>query len=165
MHISLVRFVLIASESSCMLLKSSTDYHNFMLSSEEREHIVNKAPHYFNVERWNCTESVYLAIFRHYYGMGITPRTATAYEGGIARAVNICGAINVAVMGISYKYGRDDPDQYFFTKRPVYEFLNRIANGLGAIHCIQLTDCKLSDLEGKRKFRDENVKQENALLF
>jgi C_GCAxxG_C_C family probable redox protein len=134
-----------------------------MLSSEEREQIVNKALHYFNVERWNCAESVYLAIFRHYYGMDVTPRTVTAYGGGIARTGNICGAINVAVMGISHKYGRDDPDQYFFfTKRPVYEFLSRIVGELGAIHCIQLTDCKLSDLEGKRKFRDENVKQEKC---
>ena len=66
-------------------------------------------------------------------------------------------------MGISYKYGRDDPDRYFFfTKRPVYEFLSRIVGELGAIHCIQLTDCKLSDLEGKRKFRDESVKQEKC---
>jgi hypothetical protein len=66
-------------------------------------------------------------------------------------------------MGISHKYGRDDPDQYFFfTKRPVYAFLSRIVGELGAIHCIQPTDCKLSDLEEKRKFRNENVKQEKC---
>jgi C_GCAxxG_C_C family probable redox protein len=134
-----------------------------MLSSEDREQILDKALHYFNVERWNCAESIYLAIFRHYYGIDVTLRTATAYGGGIAKTGNICGAISVAVMGISYKYGRDDPDQYFFfTKRPVYEFLSRIAGELGAIHCIKLTDCKLSDLEGKRKLRDENVKQEKC---
>lgn len=134
-----------------------------MLSGEEREQIVNKALHYFNVERWNCAESVYLAIFRHYYGLEVTPRTATAYGGGIARTGNICGAINVAVMGISYKYGRDNPDRHFFyTKRPVYEFLSRIAGEFGAIHCIQLTGCNLSELDGKRRFRDTNVKEEKC---
>ena len=134
-----------------------------MLSSEEREQIVTKALHYFNVERWNCAESVYLTIFRHYYGMDVNPKTVTAYGGGIARTGNICGAINVAVMGISHKYGRDKPDQHFFyTKRPVYEFLCRIADEFGAIHCIKLSGCKLSELNGTRRFREENVKQEKC---
>lgn len=143
-----------------MPLKSLIAHHSFMLSGEERVQIVNKALHYFNVERWNCAEAVYLAIFRHYYELDVTPRTATAYGGGIARTGNICGAINVAVMGISYKYGRDNPDRHFFyTKRPVYEFLSRIADEFGAIHCIKLTGCNLSELEGTRKFRDTNVKE------
>jgi C_GCAxxG_C_C family probable redox protein len=93
----------------------------------------------------------------------VTPRTVTAYGGGIARTGNICGAINVAVMGISHKYGRDSPDQHFFyTKRPVYEFLSRITDEFGAIHCIQLTGCNLSELNGTREFRDANVKEEKC---
>ncbi|MDH5448893.1 MAG: C-GCAxxG-C-C family protein [Candidatus Bathyarchaeota archaeon] len=124
---------------------------------------MNKALHYFNVEHWNCAESVYLAIFRHYYGIDANPKTATAYGGGIARTGNICGAINVAVMGISQKYGRENPNQLFLnTKRPVFEFLSRIAGEFGSIHCIELSGCNLSELEGKRKFRDENVLKEKC---
>lgn len=134
-----------------------------MLSTEAREEIVNKALHYFNVEHWNCAEAVYLAIFRHYYGMNVTPRTATAYGGGIARTGNICGAINVAVLGISHKFGREDPNQHFFyTRRPVFEFLSHITEEMGAIHCIELSGCNLSELEGTRRFRDDDVKKEKC---
>lgn len=134
-----------------------------MVDSEAREDILNKVLHYFNVEHWNCAESVYLAIFRHYYGMDVTPKTVTGYGGGIARTGNICGAINVAVMGISQKYGRDKPDKHFlYTRRPVFEFLSKIVEELGSIHCIELSGCNLSELEGKRKFRDENVLKEKC---
>jgi len=35
-----------------------------MSSSKTKETVVDKALHYFNVEGWNCAESVYMAIFR-----------------------------------------------------------------------------------------------------
>ncbi len=134
-----------------------------MVDLEAREEVINKALHYFNVEHWNCAESVYLALFKNYYGVDVTPKTVTAYGGGIARTGNICGAINVAVMGISQKYGREDPDRHFFhTKRPVLEFLCRVTEELGSIHCIELSGCDLSELEGKRKFRDENILKEKC---
>jgi len=131
-----------------------------MSSSKSKEAIVNKALHYFNVEGWNCAESVYMAIFKEYYKIDVTPKTVTAYGGGIARTGSICGAINVAIMGISQKYGRTNPRQHFIhTQRPVFMFLNKIVDQYGSIHCVRLTECQLTELEGIRRFRDQNVKE------
>jgi len=60
-----------------------------MSSTIAKEAIVDKALHYFNVEGWNCAESVYMAIFKEYYKIDVTPKTVTAYSGGIARTSNI----------------------------------------------------------------------------
>jgi hypothetical protein len=60
-----------------------------MSSSNSKEVIVDKALFYFNVNGWNCTEPVYMAIFREYYKIDVTPKTVTAYGGGIARTSNI----------------------------------------------------------------------------
>jgi len=121
--------------------------------------IADKAVSYFNVDGWNCAESIYMAIFGDYYGMNVNPKTVSALGGGIARTGNICGAINVGIMGISQTFGRENPRQHFIhTQRPVYEFLKRIVDKFGSIYCSQITDCQLSTLEGIRKFRDNKVK-------
>jgi len=118
-----------------------------MPNAEAKEAIINKALHYFNEEGWNCAESVYMAIFREYYKIEVSPKTVTAYGGGVARTGNICGAINVAVMGLSQKFGRETPKQHFFlTQRPILEFLNQIVDEYGSIHCNRLTKCQLSEL-------------------
>jgi len=51
-----------------------------MSSSKSKEAVANKALHYFNVEGWNCAESVYMAIFKEYYRIDVTPKTVTAYS-------------------------------------------------------------------------------------
>ena len=80
-----------------------------MSNAKTKQTIVDKALHYFNEEGWNCAESVYMAIFREYYKIDVTPKTVTAYGGGIARTGSICGAVNVAIMGLSHTYGRTNP--------------------------------------------------------
>ncbi|MEM3641742.1 MAG: C-GCAxxG-C-C family (seleno)protein [Candidatus Bathyarchaeia archaeon] len=131
-----------------------------MSDSKTREDIVNKALHYFNVEGWNCAESVYMAIFREYYKMDVSPKTVTAYGGGIARTGSICGAINVAIMGLSQKYGREKPNTPFvYTQRRIFQFLNQIIDQYGSIQCNQLTKTQLTTLEGIRKFRDQHIKE------
>jgi C_GCAxxG_C_C family probable redox protein len=131
-----------------------------MSNAKAKEAIVNKALHYFNVEGWNCAESVYMAIFKEYYKINVTPKTVTAYGGGIARTGSICGAVNVAIMGLSQKYGRENPHQPFIkTQRPIFQFLNQIVDQYGSIHCSRLTNAQLTTLEGIRKFRDQNIKE------
>ena len=131
-----------------------------MPNTKTKETIINKALHYFNEEGWNCAESVYMAIFQEYYQIQVTPKTVTAYGGGIARTGNICGAINVAIMGLSQKYGRENPRTPIAkTQRPVFQFLNQIVDEYGSIHCNRLTECQLNELEGIRKFREENIKE------
>jgi len=131
-----------------------------MSASKEKEAIVDKALFYFNVEGWNCAESVYMAIFREYYKIDVTPKTVTAYGGGIARTGSICGAVNVAIMGLSHTYGRTNPRTPFVkTQRPILQFLNQIVDQYGTLNCSRLTECQLTSLEGIRKFREENIKE------
>jgi hypothetical protein len=51
-----------------------------MSNAKTKQTIVDKALHYFNEEGWNCTESVYIDIFREYYKIDVTPKTVTAYK-------------------------------------------------------------------------------------
>lgn len=112
-----------------------------MPNAKTKEAIVNKALHYFNEEGWNCAESVYMAIFQEYYKMDVTPKTVTAYGGGIARTGSICGAVNVAIMGVSQKYGRETPKQPFIhTQRRTLEFLNHIVDEYGSLNCRRLKE-------------------------
>jgi C_GCAxxG_C_C family probable redox protein len=131
-----------------------------MSNAKTKQTIIDKALHYFNIEGWNCAESVYMAIFREYYKIDVTPKTVTAYGGGIARTGSICGAVNVAIMGLSHTYGRTNPQTPFVkTQRPVLQFLNQIVDQYGSISCTQITKTQLTTLEGIRKFRDQNIKE------
>jgi C_GCAxxG_C_C family probable redox protein len=117
--------------------------------------IINKALHYFNIEGWNCAESVYMAIFKEYYKIDVTPKTVTAFGGGIARTGSICGAVNVAIMGISQKYGRTSPKQPFIrTQRPVFQFLNKILDQYGSLSCAKLKQSQHDKLEDKVREKD-----------
>jgi len=131
-----------------------------MPNAKTKQTIVDKALHYFNTEGWNCAESVYLAIFREYYKIDVTPKTVTAFGGGIARTGSICGAVNVAIMGISQKYGRTSPKQHFIrTQRPVFQFLNQIVDQYGTINCSRLTQTQNSKLETKEKFHEKDINE------
>jgi C_GCAxxG_C_C family probable redox protein len=131
-----------------------------MSNAKTKQTIVDKALHYFNIEGWNCAESVYMAIFQEYYKIDVTPKTVTAFGGGIARTGSICGAINVAIMALSHTYGRENPKQLFVhTQRRILEFLNQIVDQYGTIQCSRLTQTQLNTLEGIRKFRDEHIKE------
>jgi C_GCAxxG_C_C family probable redox protein len=131
-----------------------------MSTAKTKEAIINKALHYFNEEGWNCAESVYMAIFKEYYGIDVNPKTVTAYGGGIARTGNVCGAVNVAIMGLSHKYGRENPRKPFvYTQRRILQFLNQIVDHYGTIQCSSLTNTQLSTPNGRRKYRNENIKQ------
>ena len=100
------------------------------------------------------------SLYYLFYNIDVTPKTVTAYGGGIARTGNICGAINVAIMGVAQKYGRESPRQTFVkTQRKIFQFLNQIVDQYGSIHCSQLTKTQLSTLDGIRKFRDQNLKE------
>jgi C_GCAxxG_C_C family probable redox protein len=114
---------------------------NPMPTTKSKETIINKALHYFNTEGWNCAESVYMAIFQEYYNIDVTPKTVTAFGGGIAHTGIICGAVNVGIMGISQKYGRETPKQPFIrTQHRTIQFLNHIIDEYGSLNCTRLKE-------------------------
>jgi C_GCAxxG_C_C family probable redox protein len=131
-----------------------------MSTAKTKNAIVDKALYYFNKEGWNCAESVYMAIFQEYYKIDVTPKTVTAYGGGIARTGSICGAVNVAIMALSHTCGRTNPKTPFVkTQRPILKFLNQIVDQYSSIDCIRLTECQLTSPKGRKKFRDEHIKE------
>jgi C_GCAxxG_C_C family probable redox protein len=112
-----------------------------MSNAKTKQTIINKALHYYNTEGWNCAESVYMAIFQEYYKINVTPKTVTAFGGGIAKTGSFCGAVNVAIMGISQKYGRTSPKQPLTrTQRATLEFLNQIFDQYGSLNCRRLKE-------------------------
>jgi C_GCAxxG_C_C family probable redox protein len=112
-----------------------------MTTTKTQQTIIDKALHHFNVEGWNCAESVYMAIFQEYYKINVTPKTVTAYGGGIAKTGSFCGAVNVAIMGISQKYGRTNPKQPLTrTQRATLQFLNKIFDQYGSLNCTRLKE-------------------------
>ncbi|MDH5448463.1 MAG: C-GCAxxG-C-C family protein [Candidatus Bathyarchaeota archaeon] len=83
-----------------------------------------------------------MAIFPDYHKMNVTPKTVSAYDGGVARTGSVCGAINVAIMALSQKYGRENPRQHFIhTQRAVFEFLKKIVDEFGSIYYSRITEC------------------------
>ena len=116
--------------------------------ADPKEAIINKALHHFNTEGWNCAESVYLAIFKEYYQIDVTPKTVTAFGGGIAKTGSICGAINVAIMGLSHKYGRENPKTPFIrTQRHIIQFLDHIIDQYGSLNCTRITATQHAQLK------------------
>jgi len=110
-----------------------------MTQAKAKTTLTNKALQYFNTDGWNCAESVYLAIFQEYYKQNITPKTVSAFGGGIAHAGGTCGAINVAIMGISQKYGRTTPKQPITpTQHATIKFLNTIIDQYGSLNCTKI---------------------------
>jgi hypothetical protein len=61
-------------------LESLVTYSLPTSNAEPKQTIADRALHYFNVEGWNCAESVYMAIFREYYKIDVTPKTVTVYK-------------------------------------------------------------------------------------
>jgi C_GCAxxG_C_C family probable redox protein len=97
-----------------------------------------------------------MAIFREYYKIDVTPKTVTAFGGGIARAGSICGAVNVAIMGISQKYGRTSPKQPFIrTQRPTLEFLNHILDQYGTLNRTRLKEHQQTQTQQKRTTEED----------
>jgi C_GCAxxG_C_C family probable redox protein len=126
--------------------------------ADRKEAIINKALHHFNIEGWNCAESVYLAIFKEYYQIDVTPKTVTAFGGGIARTGSICGAINVAIMGLSQKYGRENPKTPFIrTQRHIIEFLDHIIDEYGSLSCTRLTAHQHARLKQTPRHPEEHL--------
>lgn len=100
-------------------------------------------------ERYNCAESVLLAVCQA-RGLALeTPRIATAFGGGIGGTGATCGALVGAVMAASLRLGRDGTDA---SMRDAYKAAQAIYAGfeaaMGAVSCRELTGLDLRTREG-----------------
>ena len=129
--------------------------------------IVDKASSYFK-SGYNCAESTLLAIAEEVLEIDsdLIPKIATGFGGGISRKGYVCGAVSGVVMGFGLKYGRNSPEELrAHTYNRVVEFYKRFQEKFGSIICKELSGCDLSNMEGIRKFREENVHEKRCRYF
>ena len=129
--------------------------------------IVDKASSYFK-SGYNCAESALLAIAKDALEIDsdLIPKIATGFGGGISRQGYVCGAVSGVVMGFGLKYGRNSPEELrAHTYNRVVEFYKRFQEKFGSIICKELSGCDLSNIEGLRKFREENIHEQRCRYF
>jgi len=124
-----------------------------MLNTEQREELVKKALHHYNVEDCNCAETICITMFEDYYKEPVNPQCVTALGGGKA---GICGAIIVGDMAISRKYGRTNPEQTnSVASGALQKFHDVLLEKYDSLICI-----KLKEYIGQKQ--EENIPNSNA---
>lgn len=106
-----------------------------------------------------CSESILIAAAEK---LGIEndliPRIASGFGSGVAETNGTCGAVPGAVMAIGLFCGRNDASEsieknFQMTK----EFVGKFKESFKNTSCTAITKCNLSTVEGKNKFKAENV--------
>lgn len=120
--------------------------------------IEEEAKSYFN-GGYNCAESVLLALSRQpaFHGrelVGLVPRAATGFGGGLARNGSLCGALAGATMAIGLALGRDDAQGnrdpcYPAVDRLVSEFQERFYSSL----CRDISRVDMKTEDGRRRYQ------------
>ena len=111
-----------------------------------------------------CSESVLQAIAE---SRGIeselVPKIATGLCGGISRSGNICGAVSGGVLAISMCFGRSQPGESPDENvRRVRAFLAACEAKFGSTNCENLIGCRLDTPEGRRFYKEHNVREKCA---
>ncbi len=98
--------------------------------------------------------------------MDLAPRIATAFGGGFGGRGLVCGAISGGTMAIGLKRGRSKGAE---SPAPAYELslelCRRFEERFGTTLCHDLTGCDFTTAEGKRKFKDQRIKEEKCIHY
>lgn len=126
------------------------------------EEIVEKAVSRFK-EGYVCSESI-LMTFAEAQGIKCKqiPKIATGFAGGIGRGGFLCGALTGAVMALSLKYGRNKPNEteaYEKCLAKCQELCKQFKSICGSIYCRDLTQCDLTTIEGRLKFKGQQIRE------
>ena len=117
---------------------------------------------------YNCSQSVLLTMVEHWkFKDDLIPKVATAFGGGMARCGSACGALTGGLMAIGIKYGTNEPPMGKGTL--AYElaekFYRQFEKQNGSVMCRELIGHDLSDLEQRKKAREENVFEKKCPAF
>jgi len=109
---------------------------------------------------YNCSQSVLLTMAEHWKCKGeLIPKVATAFGGGMALCGSACGALTGGLMAIGIKYGTNEPSSEKAAR--AYElgetFYRRFEKQNGSVMCRELIGLDLSDIEQRKKAREEHV--------
>ena len=110
---------------------------------------------YFKEEKLACSESVLLAMARHWgVESDLIPRIATPFRAGLAGTQAICGVVTGGLMAIGLRLGRDSGSE---TGAACVEtgkaFLRYMQEQQGTLECRAITGLDFSDHEQHERFQ------------
>jgi C_GCAxxG_C_C family probable redox protein len=125
------------------------------------------ATKYFK-DGYNCSQSVLLTMAEYWkFKDELVPKVATAFGGGMARCGSACGALTGGLMAIGIKYGTNEPSSEKAAR--AYElaetFYRRFEKQNGSTICRELLGLDLSDIEQRKKAREEKLFDKKCPAF
>ena len=112
---------------------------------------------------YNCAQSI-LHTFRDEGNLDedTALKMATGLGAGMGRKVEICGAVSGGILILGIRYGRgksDEPSAAENAYRATWKLMDRFAEKHGTYNCYKLLGgCDLASDEGKRRFKEENLR-------
>lgn len=119
---------------------------------------IDKAIHTFNNQK-NCAQSV-LGAYAEEYNLDeeLLHKLSTAFGGGMGHTNGVCGAFSggLMVLGLKHNWEQFDKEKtYAQTRHLTEEFIRRN----GTRDCEKLIGVDLMTEEGKKKFKEDNIKK------
>ncbi len=114
-----------------------------------------------------CAESVLQALAEsRSIKSELIPKIATGLCGGIARTGGICGAVSGSVLALNILAGRSSPaESPDRNVRLVQALLRDFETKFGSTTCERLIGCRLDTPEGRRFFRENQVREKKCQRF
>jgi C_GCAxxG_C_C family probable redox protein len=117
---------------------------------------------------FNCAQSI-LYAFRDEGNLDeeTALKMATGLGAGMGRKVETCGAVTGGILVLGFRYGRGTKDDSMVAEKTfdkTRELMDRFSAKCGSYNCRQLLNgCDLATEEGKRRFREENLRDQTCL--
>ncbi|MDR2103115.1 MAG: C-GCAxxG-C-C family protein, partial [Treponema sp.] len=112
----------------------------------------------------NCAQAVLTAYAEDFnLDKNLAKALATGFGAGIGRSQGVCGAVSGGVMVLGLKYGsreNDGREKINAAYDIVGNYLREFKSLKGSIACLELlSGCNLSTDEGKRYFKEHNLRE------
>ncbi len=132
-------------------------------------HYPRKSVTSYDPDNFRCSQAVLLA-FSEQLGISreMALKIATGFGAGMGGLSETCGAITGAVMAISLKFGQtnsEDQKAKEITYYHVQECIDQFKQRNGSITCKELIGIDLTAPDGRRRFRDEKIKDKICPKF
>ena len=110
---------------------------------------------------YNCTQSV-LTPFAEELGLDrdLAFKIACGFGAGMGRMQEVCGAVTGAFMVIGLKHGKAKKEDNHLKEKTyglVKQFSENFKKINGTINCKELLGCDLNTVEGRARFKAENL--------
>jgi C_GCAxxG_C_C family probable redox protein len=119
-------------------------------------------------EGYNCAQSVLLTMTEHWNCKNeLIPKIANPFGGGLARCGSACGALTGGLMAIGIKYGTNEPSagKQTVAYELAEQFYRQFEKENKTVMCRELIGFDLSDLEQRKKAREQQIFQTKCPAF